>query len=72
MRLSTLLPALSTAALRALVYTTPWRPARRPGQGLVEYSLLLVLIMVTCVVIVGTVGKTLYTVWYSKLIPMFG
>jgi hypothetical protein len=72
MWLSTLPETLSTIRLRGLAYAASWRPGRRAGQGLVEYSLLLVLIMVTCVVIVGTVGKTLYTVWYSKLVPMFG
>lgn len=40
----------------------------RPAQGLTEYGLILVLIMVVCVVIIGTTGKTISEVWYNKLI----
>lgn len=42
-----------------------------PGQGLVEYGLVLVLIMVVCVTIIGAVGQTISSVWYDKLIPAF-
>lgn len=45
---------------------TVW--SARPAQGLTEYGLILVLIMVVCVVIVGTTGKTISEVWYNKLI----
>lgn len=41
------------------------------GQGLVEYGLVLVLIMVVCVAIVGMLGQTISQVWYEKLIPAF-
>jgi len=47
------------------------RRARQPGQGLVEYGLILVLVMVVCVVILTAVGQTLSTVWYDKLVPAF-
>ena len=40
----------------------------RPAQGLTEYGLILVLIMVVCVVIIGTTGRTISEVWYQKLI----
>ncbi|NNJ12669.1 Flp family type IVb pilin [Chloroflexales bacterium ZM16-3] len=41
------------------------------GQGLVEYGLILVLIMVVCVAIIGMVGNTISQVWYEKLIGGF-
>lgn len=42
-----------------------------PGQGLVEYGLLLVLIMVVCVGILTVVGQTVSGVWYDKIIQAF-
>ncbi len=45
--------------------------AHAPGQGLVEYGLLLVLIMVVCVGILTMVGQTVSTVWYDKIIQAF-
>ena len=41
---------------------------RRPAQGLVEYGLILVLIMVVCVGILTAVGHTVSNVWYTKII----
>ena len=69
--LSTFFFALSTAALRTTAWLQTWRLARRPAQGLVEYGLILVLIMVVCVAILTTVGRTISTVWYNKLLTMF-
>lgn len=40
----------------------------RPGQGLVEYGLILVLIMVVCVGILTLTGGTISEVWYEKII----
>lgn len=68
-RLSTFSSACSAAALRAMVRTTQLVSSRRPGQGLVEYGLILVLIMVVCVAILTSVGRTVSNVWYQKLIP---
>ena len=45
--------------------------SRVPGQGLVEYGLILVLIMVVCVGILTMVGSTVSEVWYTKLIGKF-
>ena len=45
--------------------------AHAPGQGLVEYGLVLVLVMVVCVAIVGATGQTISSVWYNKLLPAF-
>ncbi len=42
-----------------------------PGQGLVEYGLVLVLVMVVCVAIVGATGQTISSVWYNQLLPAF-
>lgn len=41
---------------------------RSHGQGLVEYGLILVLIMVVCVGIVALMGQTISEVWYEKLV----
>jgi hypothetical protein len=70
-RLSTISSACSAAALRAMVRATQLISSRQPGQGLVEYGLILVLIMVVCVAILSSVGKTVSSVWYQKLIPAF-
>jgi len=67
-RLSTLSSTFSTAALRVMVWGSSLLSARRPGQGLVEYGLILVLIMVACVAILGAVGSKVSDVWYTKLI----
>lgn len=42
--------------------------ARTAGQGMTEYGLILVLIMVVCVAILGSVGHTVSSVWYDKLL----
>jgi hypothetical protein len=70
-RLSTFSTAGSSAALRMMAWCFNHGHARRPGQGLVEYGLILVLVMVVCVVILTTVGQTLSSVWYDKLLPVF-
>jgi Flp pilus assembly pilin Flp len=41
------------------------------GQGLVEYSLVLVLIAVTCVAILSALGTTVSKVWYQQIIGAF-
>ncbi|MCU0492277.1 MAG: hypothetical protein MUD01_11850 [Chloroflexaceae bacterium] len=52
------------------VYAWFWAQAvsRSPGQGLTEYGLVLVLIMVVCVVIIGMTGRTISQTWYDRLI----
>ncbi len=44
---------------------------RQPGQGLVEYGLILVLIMVVCVGILSVVGRKVSGTWYDKIIAAF-
>jgi len=70
-RLSTFSANCSSAALRMMVWCSNQRLARQPGQGLVEYGLILVLVMVVCVAILSLVGQTLSSVWYNKLLPAF-
>lgn len=45
--------------------------ATRPGQGLVEYALILVLIAVTCIGILTLTGRNLSTAWYNRIIAAF-
>jgi uncharacterized membrane protein (DUF485 family) len=66
--LSTFSSAFSTATLRAMIWGSNLLSARRAGQGLVEYGLILVLIMVVCVAILTTVGSKVSNVYYDKLI----
>lgn len=67
-RLSIFSSAFSTAALRAMIWGSNVLSARRAGQGLVEYGLILVLIMVVCVGILSVVGGKISNVYYTKLI----
>jgi Flp pilus assembly pilin Flp len=50
------------ASMRMLLY------AGASGQGLVEYGLILVLIMVVCVGIFSVLGHTVSQVWYDRII----
>ncbi len=43
----------------------------RPAQGLVEYSLILMLIAMACIAILTTVGRTTSELWYEKIIQAF-
>ena len=40
---------------------------RAAGQGLVEYSMVLVFVAIVIVGIVGAIGKTLCTSWYLAM-----
>jgi hypothetical protein len=60
--------AFVAAAQRAAAWVQTMLFLRSPAQGLVEYGLILVLIMVVCVGILTTVGRTISNVWYTKLI----
>jgi Flp pilus assembly pilin Flp len=56
------------AIVRRMVARTAVRfMTRTPGQGLVEYGLILVLVMVVCVVIIAATGETVRDQWYAKL-----
>jgi hypothetical protein len=67
-RLSTFFSAFSRAALRAMIWGGNLLSARCAGQGLVEYGLILVLIMVVCVAVLAGVGSKVSNVYYNKLI----
>ena len=63
--------ALSLWALILGLRSRFGRTAARPGQGLVEYALILVLIAVTCIGILTLMGVNLSTIWYTKIIGSF-
>ncbi|MFL5804460.1 MAG: Flp family type IVb pilin [Roseiflexaceae bacterium] len=67
-RLASSHSALVAAAQRAAAWAQTMLFMRNPAQGLVEYGLILVLIMVVCVGILTMVGKSISAVWYTKLI----
>lgn len=68
-RHSALTPARAAPLARRLVDRIGLLLLRAaPGQGLVEYGLVLVLIMVVCVGILSLLGTTISTVWYDQLI----
>ncbi|HEU4325667.1 MAG TPA: hypothetical protein VFS21_21180 [Roseiflexaceae bacterium] len=72
MQTVTLLRArLAEGYLRALAWLHAALLVRRPAQGLVEYGLILVLIMVVCVAILSLVGKNVSEVWYEKILGAF-
>jgi len=70
-RLSPSLKSITAAARRAARRLRFYALAGVPGQGLVEYGLILVLIMVVCVAILTATGQTLSSVWYDRLLPAF-
>lgn len=67
-RLASLHSALLEAVQRMAVWMQTMLFLRNPAQGLVEYGLILVLIMVVCVGILTMVGRSISAVWYTKLI----
>jgi hypothetical protein len=67
-RLAFLHAALVAVAQRTAAWAQTMLFTRSPAQGLVEYGLILVLIMVVCVGILTLVGKSISAVWYTKLI----
>ncbi len=69
--LSMLFSTLSTMIQHGLWRLRSCLIARSPAQGLTEYGLILVLIMVVCVVIIGATGQTISSVWYAKILPAF-
>jgi hypothetical protein len=70
-RLASLYSAPVAAARRASAWAQTMLYTRSPAQGLVEYGLILVLIMVVCVAVLSAVGTTVSNVWYDKLIGGF-
>jgi hypothetical protein len=70
-RLASFHLALVALAQRAAAWAQTMLYTRSPAQGLVEYGLILVLIMVVCVAVLSTVGSTVSNVWYDKLIGRF-
>lgn len=69
--LSLLIVRLLIAVRQRATALRVFSAAHAPGQGLVEYGLVLVLVMVVCVAIVAATGQTISSVWYDKLLPAF-
>jgi hypothetical protein len=67
-RLTSFHSAYVAVAQRAAAWAQALLFTRSPAQGLVEYGLILVLIMVVCVGILTIVGRTISNVWYTKLV----
>lgn len=47
------------------------RAQRAPGQGLVEYSVIIVTIAVAVIAIVSTLGQTIKTNWWDVIVAAF-
>jgi hypothetical protein len=45
--------------------------AHDPAQGLVEYGLILLMIVVVCIAIVTIIGVNVSEVWYKKIVTDF-
>jgi hypothetical protein len=58
-----------TAVLRRAIARVAAAPlSREHAQGLVEYSLLLLMIAVVCIAVITLMGKNLSQLWYQKII----
>jgi hypothetical protein len=42
--------------------------AQAPAQGLVEYALILLMVVIVCVVVVTLIGQDVSQVWYQKIV----
>lgn len=67
-RLSTLYAAIDDAVCRMAARMQTWRLLHAEGQGLVEYSLLLALIVLVVIGIVSVMGNTVSGLWYQRII----
>jgi hypothetical protein len=56
------------ALVRRIALQLALLPARARAQGLVEYGLILLLIMVVCLGVLSLLSNTVSAVWYDKLI----
>ena len=57
---------LAARRLMPHVRTTLFTHAR--AQGLVEYGLILVMIMVVCIVVITLIGQNVSEAWYQKIV----
>ncbi len=67
-RQATLYAAIDDAVCRMAAHVQTWRLLRVEGQGLVEYSLLLALIVLVVIGIVAVMGNTVSGMWYQRII----
>ncbi|MCS6938779.1 MAG: hypothetical protein RMJ55_01845 [Roseiflexaceae bacterium] len=67
-QLSTLYAVIDDAICRMAARVQTWRLTQAEGQGLVEYSLLLALIVLVVIGIVSVMGNTVSGLWYQRII----
>jgi len=58
----------NAALRRTLLRTWTLLLAPDPGQGLVEYGLILLMIVVVCIAIVTLIGNNVSGLWYKKIV----
>lgn len=67
-RLSSLRDAIGDAMRRPAARVHVLWLTHRDGQGLVEYSLLLALLVLVVIGILSIVGNTISGVWYQRIL----
>jgi hypothetical protein len=67
-RLSTWYTAINDVVCQMAVRVQTWRLLHGEGQGLVEYSLLLALIVLVVIGIISVMGNTVSGLWYQRII----
>ncbi|GIV98686.1 hypothetical protein [Roseiflexus sp.] len=67
-RLSTWYAAIDDMVCQMAARVQAWRLLHAEGQGLVEYSLLLALIVLVVIGIVSVMGNTVSGLWYQRII----
>ncbi len=67
-RLSALYAAIDGMACQMAARVQAWRLLHGEGQGLVEYSLLLALIVLVVIGIISVMGNTVSSLWYQRII----
>ena len=60
------MPLAARRRLMPYMRTTLFTHTR--AQGLVEYGLILLMIMVVCIVVVALIGQNVSEVWYQKIV----
>ncbi len=67
-RLSTWYAAINDMMCQMAARVQTWRLWHGEGQGLVEYSLLLALLVLVVIGIVSVMGNTVSGLWYQRII----
>lgn len=67
-RLSSLYAAIDDIMCHMAARAQTWWFVHSEGQGLVEYSLLLALIVLVVIGIISVMGNTVSGLWYQRII----